>query len=275
MFLLGLHLWRIDIILLTGQDASNWRTQIDQLQSFHPGSKFSLLTMTSSAEAPTVTAQLLTRNADAYSLATHHAFLSKVAHSTADRAFERWLTQDFHFVVAYLKFLSTVLARVPTHVATSAAAEPLVKGFVDAIESIAQEARFFRDRAATMNIELTYTAESMTPTTQTYLAFLDTVAREGTWAETLVALWAVEKVYLDSWTFAAEAMPLNRPNKYDRFIRHWANAEFARFVTWLETIANDATGPLLAPGVEKVFQTVVHLEIAFWDAALQGHGEAQ
>lgn len=53
-------------------------------------------------------------------------------------------------------------------------------------------------------------------------------------------------------------MPLNRTNKYERFIKHWANAEFEAFVGWLEKIANEVT-PETTPEIENVFKTVVEV----------------
>ncbi|KNC96453.1 uncharacterized protein SPPG_08045 [Spizellomyces punctatus DAOM BR117] len=210
--------------------------------------------------------RLLQKYSDRYKDAVNHVFLKRVADSTADEAFEKWLIQDFHFVVAYLKFLSIVLSRVPSD-ASPETAEGLTKGFLSALGEISKEALFFRDQASSMNIKLGYTDDSLGETFRKYIDYLIKVANESSFPEVLITLWAVEKVYLDSWSYAAELVPLNRPNKYDRFIKHWANADFAKFVGWLETIANDAT-PEITPEIEDAFRTVVEFEVQCWDTAL-------
>ncbi|KAJ3151524.1 hypothetical protein HDU89_001967 [Geranomyces variabilis] len=216
----------------------------------------------------TSTARLLNSHAESYAVATRHEFLSRVATAgeAGDVAFDRWLAQDFHFVVAYLKFISVVLARAPAE-NLGDRTEPIVAGFLTAIENISKEAHFFRSAAAEMSIPLSYSASSLTPSTARYIAFLDRVASESTWAEALLVLWAVERVYLDSWTFAAESMPLKK-GKYERFVRHWANAEFAEFVQWLEGLADAEVRGALTPKMNELFKNVVELEIAFWDSAV-------
>ncbi|KAJ3148345.1 hypothetical protein HDU86_007454 [Geranomyces michiganensis] len=214
------------------------------------------------------TARLLQAHATPYAAATRHHFLSRVASAgeAGDVAFDRWLGQDFHFVVAYLKFIAALLARAPAE-NLGDRAQPIITGFLTAIENISKEAQFFRSAAGEMCIPLSYSASSLTPTTARYIEFLDRVASEATWAEALLVLWAVERVYLDSWTFAAEAMPLKK-GKYERFVRHWANAEFAAFVQWLEEIADAELRGALTPEMDELFKNVVELEIAFWDSAV-------
>ncbi|KAJ3185544.1 hypothetical protein HDU87_000167 [Geranomyces variabilis] len=216
----------------------------------------------------TPTARLVDAHALSYTAATRHEFLSRVAAAgeAGDVAFDRWLAEDFHFVVAYLKFISILLARAPTE-NLGDRTEPIVAGFLTAIENISKEAQFFRSAAAEMRIPLSYSSSSLTPSTARYLAFLDRVATESTWPEALLVLWAVERIYLDSWTFAAESMPLKK-GKYERFVRHWANAEFAEFVQWLEDLADAELRGKLTPKMDELFKTVVELEIAFWDSAV-------
>ncbi|KAI9005341.1 hypothetical protein BC832DRAFT_485853 [Gaertneriomyces semiglobifer] len=210
--------------------------------------------------------QLLERHAALYKEAVTHPFLSAVANGTADKAFERWLTQDFHFLLTYIQFLSNVVARVPRD-ADPAAREELIKGMLVAIQSMCREALFFRDQAESLGIDLDYGAEVVSPITQQYQRFLSQIASEAAWAEVLVVTWAVERVYLDSWSFAAERVALRRPNKYQIFISNWANKDFAKFVQWLEDIANAAASEV-SPEIERLFKEVVQLEIGFWNAAV-------
>ncbi|KAI8822251.1 uncharacterized protein EV422DRAFT_526199 [Fimicolochytrium jonesii] len=258
--------------------------------------------MMATNQPSTPTATLLATHADQYKKATNHLFLASVAHARTTRktvaaeegsvdvrvddAFARWLTQDFHFVNAYLKFLSGVLARVPTECGEDSA-EALTEGFLKAIGNISAEALFFRTAGAPLGITLDYTHATLHPTTARYLSFLERIVSSASWPAALVALWAVERVYLDSWTYASERMPLMNAKelKYAHFVRHWANAEFRGFVEWLEEIADAAVVRAFEGGVEMkekleaeidaVFKEVVELEIAFWDMALESASVAK
>ncbi|KAJ3020863.1 hypothetical protein HKX48_000093 [Thoreauomyces humboldtii] len=225
------------------------------------------------SETGTPAQLLLAEHAEAYRLATQHPFLHHVANNNADKAFERWLTQELHFIIGYIRFLTTVLSRVSAE-APAGEAEGIIKGLLATIEGMTKEAQFFLERGSAMAITFGYTDDTMNAVTRRYLAFLTGVAEDSSWAETLVTMWIVEKVYLDSWTYAAEIQPLSLPNKYERFIKHWANAEFAALVSWLEGLACQAA-PKVSPEVNDVFKTVLTLELEFWDAALsEGNDEA-
>ncbi|KAJ3281437.1 hypothetical protein HK104_011472 [Borealophlyctis nickersoniae] len=214
----------------------------------------------------TVCTDLLTSNAESYKSAVTHRFLKRVAEQTATKSFETWLSQDLHFVLGYLKVLALVLSRLPAE-GNADRLESDIFALTTALSSISDEASFFRAQAAAHNIPLSYTAGSIGPVTKKYVDYLTKLATEGSFGEVLVAVWAAEKIYLDSWTYAAESTPLNRQNKYQKFINHWTKPEFAAFVAWLEGFTNDATGSV-KPEFERVFQTVIQLEIEFWDAAI-------
>lgn len=77
----------------------------------------------------------------------------------------------------------------------------------------------------------------------------------------LVALWALERVYRDAWQSAA---PGAEP--YREIVAHWTEPGFADYVAALEHLADTALTDFPSPEQQTVFDQVLRLEIAFWDA---------
>ncbi|KAJ3055295.1 hypothetical protein HK097_010952 [Rhizophlyctis rosea] len=216
--------------------------------------------------APSITNELLARNAAAYKQAVNHRFLKGVAEQTANESFQAWLSQDLHFVLGYIKILSLTLARVPKEAKPGKAESDLV-GFATAIGSITEEFAFFREQAKIHDIPLTYTDDTIGPVTRRYIEYLTKLATEGSYAELLTGVWAAERIYLDSWSYAAESTPLNKTNKWQKFINHWTKPDFVAFVNWLEGLTDEAAGEV-SEKVDNVFKAIIQLEVEFWDAAV-------
>ena len=71
----------------------------------------------------------------------------------------------------------------------------------------------------------------------------------------ITALWVLERVCLDAWSFAAPAAP-----PYDTFVDHWTTPEFRSYVDELEALADLSHGDVVA--------AVLEAEVAFWETAL-------
>jgi thiaminase/transcriptional activator TenA len=185
------------------------------------------------------------RHEEAWLRATRHPFLAQVREGTLpEDAFAVWLVQDYLFVSDLLRFQARLLAVAPRE-----AQAVLAGGAVALVDELA----WFEGHAERLRLDLG--AERL-PATRAYaelLARLET-AESGT---ALTALWALERVYLDSWSFAAPAA-----EPYDEFVAHWTTPEFHAYVGALEAAA-DAAG-----GREDEFLAVVEAEEAFWDTAL-------
>lgn len=202
---------------------------------------------------------LLHRHAPAWARATRHPFLDGVRDgSLPEPAFEAWLVQDHRFVADLLRFQARLLARAPR------VAQPvLAAGAVALVDELA----WFERHAAGRGLEL---AAAPLPATLAYAALLEQLDRTDP-AVALVMLWAIERAYLDAWTYAAPGAPV-----YARFVAHWTVPEFARYVEDLavaadavaaDTVAADAVAP--AVDVDALFAEVVDAEGAFWDMAWQ------
>jgi formylaminopyrimidine deformylase / aminopyrimidine aminohydrolase len=78
----------------------------------------------------------------------------------------------------------------------------------------------------------------------------------------LVALWALERVYLEAWRAAQPG-----GGAYREIAEHWTSPAFADYVAELERLVDAALTETLNQQQEYVFTEVLRLEIAFWDAA--------
>lgn len=197
-------------------------------------------------------ATLLRSSADVWSRATAHSFLAAVRDGTLPQgAFDTWLVQDHHFVSDLLWFQARLLARAPRSAQTVLAAGAV---------GLVQEMEWFETIAGERALRLG--AQRQPATT----AFADLLSRldAAPVAQALVALWAIERAYLDAWSFAAPGAPA-----YRAFVAHWTTPEFADYVTGLEGVADAATGD--DPNeVGALFVDVALAEAHFWEMAWAG-----
>lgn len=185
---------------------------------------------------------LLTRHAKAWDAATRHPFLTGVRDGTLPfAAFAEWLVQDHHFVADLLAFQARLLARAPRP-----AQSVLAGGLVALVDELA----WFESRAATHGLDLTAAPGPATLAYRSLLASLDA----GPVPEALVGLWAIERAYLDAWTFAAPGAP-----PFREYVEHWTAPGFADYVAGL---ASAAAGE--ETDADEVFLAVAAAEAAFW-----------
>lgn len=196
------------------------------------------------------TTQLLERHADAWREATRHPFLDGVR--TGDlpaHQFEAWLAQDHHFVSDLVPFQARLLARSP---------RPAQKVLADGLVALVAELGWFEEQAGKRGLDLPAPRH---PTTAAYGKLLDDLDGAA-YPVALLALWALERAYLDAWTFAA---PGGGP--YRDVVAHWVTPQFAAYVAGLALAANQAadTQTLREEGpAEEAFLRVARLERDFW-----------
>jgi len=198
-------------------------------------------------------ADLPLRHATSLSHATRHPFLAAVRDGTVpEAAFEAWLVQDYRFVSNLLGFQGRLLARAPRP-----AQAVLAGGAVALVDELA----WFEELAAARRLDLG--APAM-PATVAYGVLLRRLNNADV-AVALAALWALERVYLDAWSFAAPGAPA-----YREFVAHWVTPQFAAYVDALEQAADDAVGTASRESdLDTVFAEVVGAESRFWAMALR------
>jgi formylaminopyrimidine deformylase / aminopyrimidine aminohydrolase len=215
-----------------------------------PGSVRPALSLRGGRVAPVRASELIERNRDAWRAATEHPFLAGVREGTLDPArFSAWLGQDYLFAGALLSFQARLLARAP---------RPAQPTLVRGAAALVDELTWFETQAGQRGLSL---AAVPAPSTLDYLALLGRLDTSPT-PVALVALWALERVYRDAWQAAA---PGAEP--YREIVAHWTEPGFADYVAELEHLADIALTDFPSAEQQTVFDEVLRLEIAFWDAA--------
>jgi formylaminopyrimidine deformylase / aminopyrimidine aminohydrolase len=206
-------------------------------------------------------ADLLQRHPGAWVRATRPAFLAGVRDGTLpEAAFNVWLAQDYLFVADLLRFQARLLSRAPR----SAQAE-LASGLMALVDELA----WFEERADARGLDL---AVGPLPATAAYTDLLRRL-NSFPFAVALAALWVLERVYLDAWSYAAPGAPA-----YRDFVAHWTTPPFAAYVAALESLADNAIQTAGSAStmdhdqitLEAVFGTVLDAESGFWNMTWPG-----
>jgi thiaminase/transcriptional activator TenA len=193
--------------------------------------------------------ELIERHHDAWDAATGHPFLAAVRDGSLDAGrFSTWLAQDYLFVSALLAVQARLLARAPR------AAQPVL---AHGAAALVDELAWFETQAERRQLSLAAVAA---PTTLEYLALLGRLDTAPT-PVAIVALWALERVYLDAWQ---AARPGGEPDQ--EIVEHWTDPAFADYVAGLERLADDALTTTPSPDQEDVFAEILRLETGFWEA---------
>jgi formylaminopyrimidine deformylase / aminopyrimidine aminohydrolase len=197
---------------------------------------------------------LLTRHAAAWQTATVHPFLAGVRDGSVPAdSFDRWLAQDYRFAQALVRAQSRIAGAAPF------ADVGLLAGGVVATVG---ELGWFEEMAARRGLALD---AAMHPTTRAYCDFLLALPYSAYPAQ-ITAIWALERVYLESWE---GARPGAQP--YREFVERWTTNEFRSYVGNLEAaVDRQLEAPVReeAREADDAFVWVTHYERGFWDMAM-------
>jgi thiaminase/transcriptional activator TenA len=197
-------------------------------------------------------AVLLAGAGEAWTAATDHPFLRGVREGALPSgAFDTWLVQDALYVSDLLRFQARLLARSP---------RPAQAVLAAGLAGLVAELDWFDERAAERGLRLD---APRLPATEGYARLLDRLDGLAP-APALVALWVLERVYLDAWSAAA---PGSAP--YAPFVEHWTTPGFAGYVADLERAADVLLADGEAAGLGELVTEVLAAETAFWDMALR------
>lgn len=219
-------------------------------------------------ENPRFTEWLRARSRPAWTAATRHRFVEELAAGELDdAAFRRYLVQDYAFVDDLAGAFGHAVGDAP-----SMAARGRLADFLGTLTS--DETDYFERSLDALGVSPAVRDDpSLAPPTR---AFRDCIGRAtaGGYPELLAVLVPAEWVYLEWATRAAD----RSPDRFylDEWISLHANTEFASFVSWLRAEL-DREGPTVAPRRQRdlaaLFERVVDLEVAFFDAAYDGTRE--
>ena len=217
------------------------------------------------AESP---AARLRRLADPIWEAQHdHPFVRALGAGNVDgKKFERWLRQDYLFLIEYARLLALAAARAPDL--------ETMRRLADLLQAtLGVEMDLHRSYVGEFGITADdLLAEAMAPTTRAYTDFLLRTAALGDFAELVAALlpcmWGFSEI---GRRLAARPRPADE--RYARWIDMYAAPEFGALAEWCRTLLDRVADGLegeAAQRVESAFLTSSRYEYLFWDMAERG-----
>ncbi|PSR70568.1 hypothetical protein PHLCEN_2v13539 [Hermanssonia centrifuga] len=219
-----------------------------------------------------------------YSSATEHDFL--VAAGTGQLSKDLvslYLSQDRLYAAhAYPRFIGQLLAAIPfssLHAIDSVQElhnRRILNILSYSLQNVVREVGFFGEVAAKHGLKLDGWRERKA--TRDYTATMAAVGSSGSLDDGLIFLWAMEKVYLDSWKHVRSLLGTSTETSpttavIQEFVDNWTNPEFERFVNNLGDLVNSLD---IKPDseaysrAEEIWARVVELEKDFWPS---GEGE--
>lgn len=207
----------------------------------------------------TTAAALLAGSAELGRSLAKHPFVVAAGDGTlASDAFDRWLVEDYFYVVEFRRFLALLAAAAPT--------EEVRDLLLAALVPLRAELELFRTQAAARQLSL---CVEPAPTTLGYASYLHASLLDG-FEVALAVLYGAEKAYYDAWAPLRACAQANSP--YWPFINNWSAPEFG---VWVEELAAalDRVTPLgPTSGQRRAFSRVLRLELRFWNGVHVGDG---
>ncbi|TWD80089.1 thiaminase/transcriptional activator TenA [Kribbella amoyensis] len=198
---------------------------------------------------PETSSLLLAGQESAWKRILTHPFVTRTSAGTLPRArFDRWLTEDYFFVLAFRAFL-----RELSTIAPDDAAREVLAGGLAALEP---ELALFEAEAAERGLDLAVEPSLLNLGYSSYLL----ASVHAGWPVGITVLYAVEKAYYDAWASVRDTTGPDTP--YAGFVANWSSPEFAAYVEQLAGLV-DREQP--AAELTLAFDRVVRFELAFWD----------
>jgi thiaminase/transcriptional activator TenA len=191
-----------------------------------------------------------------------HPFVRGIGDGSVDLArFQRWVRQDYRFLVEYCRLFALAAARSPD-LAT-------LRRFAELLQATAvTEMDLHRSYAAGFGISVEeLEAEEMAGVTRAYTDFLVRTAATGDFAELAAALlpcmWGFHEIGL---RLAERGRPTDQ--RFAAWIDAYAAPEFGELAGWcrdlVDRLAEDA-GPATRERMRQAFLVSSRYELAFWD----------
>lgn len=200
---------------------------------------------------------LLARSGPLWRRLTTHPFVAATGDGTLDpAAFDRWLVEDYAFVLGFRRFLAGL-----TRIASDPRAADVLAAGLGPLQG---ELDLFRREAASRRLDL---GAEPRPTTLGYTSYLQSSLADG-YPVAVTVLYGAEKAYYDAW--AAVRAGARGVSPYWSFIDNWSSDAFAGWVAALARLL-DVTAPGgPSPEMCLAFDRVVRFELRFWDAVHTG-----
>jgi thiaminase/transcriptional activator TenA len=191
-----------------------------------------------------------------------HPFVRAIGDGTVDAArLERWVRQDYLFLIEYCRLLAYAAARAPDLASLARFAEVLRSTVTTEMDLHRAYAARFGVTAADLE------REEMAPTTRAYADFLLRTAAAGDTCEVAAALlpcmWGFSEI---GQRLAARGRPAEP--RCAAWVDAYADPEFARLAAWCRSLVDrlaDESGPAQRARMRDAFLVSSRYELAFWD----------
>ena len=191
-----------------------------------------------------------------------HALVRGIGDGTVDlERFERWVRQDYLFLIDYCRLFALAAARAPD-LAT-------LRRFAELLQATAvTEMDLHRSYAAEFGISAEELEdEEPSPVTRAYTDFLLRTAALGDYAELAAALlpcmWGFSEI---GQRLAERGRPADP--RCAAWIDAYASAEFAELAVWCRALVDElaaGAGPATRARMREAFLASSRHELAFWD----------
>jgi thiaminase (transcriptional activator TenA) len=198
-----------------------------------------------------------------------HPFVQGLGDGTLPREpFQRWLRQDYVFLVDYARLLAWAAAKADTL--------DSMRWFTSLLHlTLNTELSLHKQYAARYGLDAEeLNEETRWPTTQAYTDFLVRTAAEGDLADAVAALMPC------LWGYVYIAQRLARARRrtgsegeYDQWIEQYSSAEFVKAAEWLRQELNRLThgaGNEKKKRLTDLFLLSSRYEFLFWEMCWQG-----
>jgi thiaminase/transcriptional activator TenA len=197
-------------------------------------------------------------NADLAEAALAHPFVRGIADGTLDQdRFAGYVAQDTFFLESFARAYALAIAHSPDRVALDA--------FADLLDGVRTELRLHASYAQQWGIDLSTVTPS--PATAAYTDFLLATAALGGVGLTCAAMTPCMRLYAHIGRRLADG-PVS--GRYAQWVDTYADPAFETLAATLEHLLDRYADPY-SHRVQTVYRRAMHLELAFFTAAYEGH----
>ncbi|XVF38842.1 hypothetical protein REPUB_Repub20aG0136900 [Reevesia pubescens] len=220
-------------------------------------------------EKITITETWLRKHRLLYVGATRHPFIRNIHDGNIDlSSFKTWLGQDYIFVRAFVPFAASVLTKAWKGSDDSSNDIEVILGGMAALND---EIAWFKKEASKWGVQLSNIVPQKA--NQEYCRFLENlVSPEVEYTVAIVAFWAIEAVYQESFAHCLEDGN-KTPPELQETCQRWGNESFGQYCNSLGKIADrqlEIASDDVKAKAEVTFLRILEHEVDFWNMSHGG-----
>ncbi|XP_022741798.1 probable bifunctional TENA-E protein [Durio zibethinus] len=199
--------------------------------------------------------------------ATRHPFIRSIRDGNVDLSFfKAWLGQDYIFVRAFVPFVASVLTKV-----WKGSDDNDTEVILGGMAALNDEVGWFKKEASKWGVQLSNIVPQKA--NQEYCRFLESLmCLEVEYAVAIVAFWAIEAVYQESFAHCLEDGS-KTPPELQETCQRWGNEGFRQYCNSLRKIADrqlEKASDDVITNAEATFLRILEHEVDFWNMSHGG-----